>query len=848
MNVAACGRCGSGAMTQIDGLCAACLIRLAAAPEEAEPASPFEPWGGDAPAGEFGNYQLLGEIARGGMGIVYRARQRSLDRVVALKVLLPRLAEQQLMRDRFRREVEAVAKLDHPGILPIYEVGEHAGLPYFSMKLAEGGGLDARLDSLSGRWPDIAALMMRLAEAMEHAHERGILHRDLKPANVLFDSQGAPMIADFGLARLGASGALLTLPATALGSPNYMAPEQVSAQFGELGPRTDVYGLGGILYQLLTSKPPVQGQDAVETLRRVPVHAPEPGSATRPDIPGDLEAIAQKCLAKKPADRYAAAAEVAADLRRWLHGNPALALKQRRRRGAGRWAAVAACFAAGAALVGWLMKHTDEPVAESPRASAAAPRSVGVVPFRNVSGDPRDDALTTLVTDDLVRDMRQVKSLDVLPFRVVRDLAGNADPEQLTQQVGVEMLLLGDVARDRNGVQVQARLWDARVRREVWRRSFTTSEIDLRELRAQIAEALVTGLQLEVGADWQGRMNPNVLTRSPEAYRKYLRARYLLRWRRPETLEEAARELKSAMALDPAFAQAQSALAAVYALWTPGLESADGNPDDLAIIAAHAALELNPKLAEPHAVIGGQAMLRGDYLGAEAAFQKAMTADPYDASALHFYAIHLYSVGRLTDALEIERRAIALDPTSAQPMMWLAMLTTLRGEREDARRLWQRTEELGATRPLAAAIVRLELDEPQELRAWYRNRAERAGIPDNLDGEEKLVDGVLDESKRAAAIRWLRGVEAQLDPAFAITHYALLGDADDAYRIARSYDLTRDADYLLQPTNLWAPRTAALRRDPRFASLANRWGLAEYWRKVAPGDLCQVTAGSIACR
>jgi TolB-like protein/Flp pilus assembly protein TadD len=832
-----CAVCGSSANTQIDGLCAACLIRVAAEPAET--------------ADSFGHYELLDEIARGGMGIVYRARQIPLDRVVALKMLLPQLAEQARMRDRFKREVEAVAKLDHPGILPVYEVGETAGLPWFSMKLADGGGLDQRIDSLSGRWRDIATLVVKLAEAVEHAHQRGILHRDLKPANILFDSHGAPMVADFGLARLGAANALLTMPATALGSPNYMAPEQVSAEFGELGPRTDVYGLGAILYQLLTGKPPVQGDDAVDTLRRVPTHAPPPGSQTRPDIPGDLEAIARKCLAKRPAERYPGAAEVATELQRWLAGQPALVVGERRRRLAGKWTAIASCGAAAVALVSWLVVRTPESAsaAAAPISGPmAAPRSVGVVPFRNISGDPRDDGLTTLVTDDLVRDMRQVKSLEVLPFRVATDASGDADPAKIAAQIGVEMLLLGEVARDNSGVRVRARLWDARVNHEVWRHDFATSEHDLRELRAQIAEALVTGLQLEVGADWQGRMAPNVLTSSPEAYRKYLRARYLLRWRRQETVAEAARELKSAIALDPQFSQAHSALAAVYALWPPAVDSPDGDPRALSEQAARAALALNANLAEPHAVLGRQAMQRGEYLAAEAEYQKAMAADPYDPSALHFYAIHLYGVGRLGEALEIERRSVALDATSAQPMMWLAMLTTLRGEREDALRLWQKSEDLGATRPLSAAIVRLELDQPQEIRAWYHNRSERVGLPEQLDGEDALVDGLLDTGKRPDALRWMRRVEKELDPAFAITHYAMLDDADDAFRIAHDYDLRQDRYYLLKPTNLWAPRTATLRRDARFGALAERWGLAEYWRKVAPADLCEVTATAIRCR
>ncbi len=358
MTDAACPACGAPASTRINGLCAPCLMRLAVAPSEPEPVEET----GAAPQADsshFGQYQLLEEIARGGMGIVYRARQQSLDRVVALKVLLPQLAAYPGMRERFRREVEAVARLDHPGILPVYEVGEAAGLPYFSMKLAEGGTLDARLGALAGQWRDIAQLVVKLARAVEHAHGRGILHRDLKPANILFDSQGAPMITDFGLARLVNSNAQLTMPTMALGSPNYMAPEQVSAEFGELGPRTDVYGLGAILYQLLTGQPPIQGQDALETLRLVTTQLPLAGSATRPDIPHDLDAIARKCLAKQAADRYESAGQLAADLERWLRGQHSAAVSQQRWRVTGKFAAVATCGVLVAIAAWWMMRSRD---------------------------------------------------------------------------------------------------------------------------------------------------------------------------------------------------------------------------------------------------------------------------------------------------------------------------------------------------------------------------------------------------------------------------------------------------------------------------------------------------------
>jgi Tfp pilus assembly protein PilF len=435
----------------------------------------------------------------------------------------------------------------------------------------------------------------------------------------------------------------------------------------------------------------------------------------------------------------------------------------------------------------------------------------------------------------------------VLPFRVGLDRTGQNDPAALSDQLGVETLLLGDVMRDGGALHVKARLWDARAGRDLWQRDFATSEQDLRELRRQIAIALVTGLQIEIGEDWQTQLAPDALTSSAEAYRRYLHARYLLRWRRPETLERAAQDLRDAIALDPRFARAHAALAAVYALWIPDVPSVHGDTRELSIRSAHRALVLEPRLAEAHAVLGRHASMSGHFVDAEASFRRAMDADPRDPSALHFYTLHLYSVGRLRDALGTQRRSVALDATSAQPMMWLAMLTTLRGDRAEALHLWQKADDMGAARPLSAAIVRLELGQEEELRHWYNNRAERSGIPERMDGEEILVQGALDASQREAAITWLRKVEGEVDPPFAITHYAMLGAVDDAFRVAEGYDLFDDRNYLLRPANLWAPRTAAFRRDPRFVALAKRWGLLDYWQRVAVSDLCTLNDSGLSC-
>jgi eukaryotic-like serine/threonine-protein kinase len=329
-----CSRCGAAWWGGgVSGMCPVCLLRGSLATEEAgeweacsadlfalEAAGLAHagPWHGTE---RLADYRIESEVGRGGMGIVYRAHQLSLNRTVALKMIRAGPLSSADLARRLRMEAQATAALDHPNILSIYEVGEHNGQPFYTMRLVEGSNLAQVLESGPLEPHRAAVLMARVARAIQHAHERGVAHGDLKPSNILLDSQGHPHVTDFGLATLLHAGR--PVPAEdPMGTPSYVAPEVISDDEHRLTTAADIYGLGAILYELLTGRPVFRAETPLEVIRRVLQRTPEPPTDIIPGLSRDLEAVCLKCLNKVPENRYASAAAVASDLDSWLASRP----------------------------------------------------------------------------------------------------------------------------------------------------------------------------------------------------------------------------------------------------------------------------------------------------------------------------------------------------------------------------------------------------------------------------------------------------------------------------------------------------------------------------------------------
>src|SRR5436309_1285703 len=337
---------------------------------------------------QLGNYQILEEIGRGGMGVIYRARQRHSRRIVALKRILSHHADSQETLIRFRREAQAAAKLDHPNILPIYEVSQSEdGLPFFSMKFAGGGSLLEAVPTLRSEPRRAVALMAKVARAVQYAHDQGILHRDLKPGNILLDGHSEPLVSDFGLAKWLEPMSDLTRTPSIFGTPGYIAPEQVNASASKLTPAADVYGLGAILFHLLTGRPPFLGEHALKVIQQATEKPAPKLRSLAPAIDRDLETICAKCLEREPAARYRSAGDLAVDLERWLQGRSILARPVLLPVRTWRWskrnpklsAATIAALVFAAAAIFLLFSQ------KIPPATALLPKSIAVLPSQNSS-------------------------------------------------------------------------------------------------------------------------------------------------------------------------------------------------------------------------------------------------------------------------------------------------------------------------------------------------------------------------------------------------------------------------------------------------------------------------------
>jgi len=661
-----CSKCGATIFADAPrGFCSVCLFKTGL--------GGFVEENGETPPVRipmhFGDYELQEEIGRGGQGIVYRARQKSLNRMVALKIIaLGHWATARHLK-RFRLEAEAAASLNHPSIVPIHEVGERDGCCYFSMNLIEGGQLDevVRREAISIR--RAAELIAKLARTVHYAHEHGILHRDIKPGNILLDKEGEPHLTDFGLARLVETESTVTRTTEVLGTPSYMAPEQASGNNVALTSATDIYGLGAVLYHLLTGCPPFAGGTTYETVRLVLETDPRQPRLLNPKVDRDLSTICLKCLQKDPQRRYAFALALAEDLERWLKHEPILArrtgLFARGKKWVRRKPAIAAVITLSLALiatVGVIVWKSD-----LFRRPAAA--GIAVLPFENLSNDREDASFADGVQDDLLTKLAKIADLKVISRTSVMGFRGKQNTREIGDELGVSHVLEGSVRKTGAWLHINAQLIDTRTDSHIWAEDYDRDLKDMFAIQSEIAQKVAERLHAKIStAEKLAIERPP--TANITAFDLYSRAKNLVlagsySLERTDSLLKAADLLNQAVAHDPTFFQAYCQLVWVHdELYRTRV---DRTPARLALAEAaiESAFRLRPDAGEAH-LARARHLYRGylNYDGALAELEIARQTVPNDARLFELtgYVERRRPGGSEEEALRNFEKALDLDP------------------------------------------------------------------------------------------------------------------------------------------------------------------------------------------
>ena len=684
-----CRKCGAKIFSDAPrGLCTACVLETALGISPDSPVAGVgdsgdkdEPLRDSAKAtsgvkeavraatmlGELGDYELLEEIGRGGQGVVFRARQKRLNRTVALKVIsLGQWASKAHLK-RFRREAEAAASLDHPCIVPIYEVDERDGSCYFSMKFVAGG----QLDEVTRREPmpirRAVELIAKVARTVHYAHEHGILHRDIKPGNILLDAKGEPHLTDFGLARLVESESSVTQTLDILGTPSYMAPEQAVGNNTAVSNATDVYGIGAVLYQLLTGHPPFAGGATYETIRLLLDTEPRQPRLLNPKIDRDLSTICLKCLEKDPKRRYSSARALAEDLERWLKHEPILARHTGIIGRSRKWvrrnpssALLAASLIALAAAAGWIVWKSE--LIRQPLATGIA-----VLPFENLS-EQRENAAAFVdgVQDDILTKLARIADLKVISRSSVMEYREKRNVRQIGNDLHVSHLLEGSVRRIGTQFHMNAQLIDTRTDTHVWVEQYDGDFNDLFAIQSEIAQKIAGQLHAKITA-----AEKLAIERKPTtdlvAFELYSRANDIigaaLSWG-ADTLP-AIDLLNQAVARDPSFLQAYCTLARIHDQFY--FFSLDHTPARLALAeaAVEKAFRIRPNAGEAH-LARAHHLYNGylDYDGALAELEIARRSLPNDPRIFAVTGYIQRRQGRWEESLRNFERAIELDPRS----------------------------------------------------------------------------------------------------------------------------------------------------------------------------------------
>jgi len=595
-----------------------------------------------------GHYSIVEHIGEGGMGVVYRAHDERLDRDVAIKVLHESVAQDADRLARFEREAKAVAKLDHPNILAIHELGTHEGSPFIVTELLDGESLRVRIPAGGAAWQEAADIGAAVAEGLAAAHDKGIVHRDLKPENIFLTSDHRVKILDFGLARVrepveeeGETATLTpagTVPGTVMGTMGYMSPEQVRGEPADA--RSDIFALGCVLYEMLLGKAAFLRSSTAETTAAVLKEEPPPLAAPGVAVPGEIERIVRRCLEKSSQARFQSARDLA------------FALRQ--------------------------ITRAEVPAADSGKRRAADrdPRpSIAVLPFGNLSADPEQEYFCDGMAEEIINALAHVDGLRVVARTssfVFKDKS--QDIREIGDALDVQSLLEGSVRKAGDRLRITAQLIDVRDGSHLWSERFDRRLEDVFAIQDEIALAVVEKLEVKL----LGGERASVVkchTDNLEAHNAYLAG--LFEWNKmsPEGFARCQELFRKAIDLDPEFAPAYTRLADSFTSVTWWSDQPPAAALARALPLVEKALALDPDLAHAHSVLGQwNSFFERDWAEGERSLRRAVELTPNDPLAQTYLALVLVMAGCGTEASERARMALRLDPYSPTNTVWAAVV------------------------------------------------------------------------------------------------------------------------------------------------------------------------------
>lgn len=739
---------------------------------------------------EISHYKILEKIGEGGMGIVYKAQDTKLDRLVALKFLPKHLLCDEEAKQRFEQEAKAASALNHPNITTIYEIGEHDSQLFIAMELVEGETLKQVAARNSLHLEKVIGIGVQICEALGSAHEKGIIHRDIKSDNIALTSKGLVKIMDFGLAKLkGAT--KLTRTGSTVGTAAYMSPEQ--AQGEEVDQRTDIFSFGVVLYELVTGRLPFSGEHQAAIIYSICNEEPEPLARFRSGVPESLQRVADKVLAKAADERYQHLADLSADLKR-------------------------------------IRRELSSGVKEAPKSDK---KSVAVLYFENLSSDPESDYFAAGMTEDIITDLSKIEGIRVASRNAVLPYKGKpVDIQVLGKKMNLDAVLEGSIRKSGNRLRITAQLIDTKEGFHLWAERYDREVSEVFDLQEEIAKNIASALKIKLSPKEEEKIAVKYKG-NPQAYEYYLKGRsYYYKYTRQDMLT-AIQMFKQALEIDPNYALAYAGLGDAYYQMVEKLFHNDKTLMQKAEEAAQKALEIDSLCVEAYKALGTIYGYLGKLNSGIKLFLKALEIDPKHTPARNNLGVFYWQRGEVEKA---ERELLLCweqEPFTPFPLLILSTMYLECNRYAEAEAKAKRVIEIGES-PFFVRVGNYNLAAVYTHQGEYDKARQYLNKSLELDPQDprgRSLMAVINalRGERELTEKTTREISAEEVPDFIvlmniISVYAILGEHQKAYDCIRKGMISQDVNLTFLQNS---PFLEKMRLEPEFQSL-----LAEYRDKI----------------